>query len=354
MTTERDSEDSFNPHEDASADLTAEKESGDRTDWQAAIFAGRAVDVTTKVAAVVISTLVLLSLFEFWLPWFDVVYQYRFHLTVLLVVVGLALLLRKEIRWAAICLVLSIPTIVVAIALYIPDTHAPNGVTQPVRRIMFLNLFHGNRQLDEVLKLIEREDPDVICFVEITKRIVKRVEILKESYPHSGIDPNYRGVGARIYSKFELVQDSNLATAPRVTDIAVVRAEIHFPEQTATLIVSHPNSPITTDRIFTRNQQIREIAELVQKETLPVICCGDFNCTSWSYQIRNFLNSTRLKDTRKGFGIQPSWPSINSGYLVRIPIDHVFVDRQIAIVNRRLSERVGSDHFAVIVDFEFQ
>ena len=65
--------------------------------------------------------------------------------------------------------------------------------------------------------------------------------------------------------------------------------------------------------------------------------------------MREFLDTTQLKDSRQGFGIQPTWPQ--SQPIMRIPIDHVFASKGIAIHERSIGPAVGSDHFPVIVKF---
>ena len=57
-----------------------------------------------------------------------------------------------------------------------------------------------------------------------------------------------------------------------------------------------------------------------------------------------------MRDARRGFRIQPSWP--NFIWPLRIPIDHTLVSRDVHIVDRGLGPSVGSDHLPVVMDFE--
>jgi endonuclease/exonuclease/phosphatase (EEP) superfamily protein YafD len=61
------------------------------------------------------------------------------------------------------------------------------------------------------------------------------------------------------------------------------------------------------------------------------------------------MRISNLHDSRKGFGIQPTWPSDKPIFMV--PIDHVLVSKEIRIQNRFTGPDIGSDHRPVIVDF---
>ena len=75
---------------------------------------------------------------------------------------------------------------------------------------------------------------------------------------------------------------------------------------------------------------------------------GDMNCTDHSSHFSDFLRATGLHDSRVGFGRQASWPTMFPYY--RIAIDHLFLDDDLAVVNRRLGPMVGSDHFPILIE----
>ena len=37
---------------------------------------------------------------------------------------------------------------------------------------------------------------------------------------------------------------------------------------------------------------------------------GDLNTTSWSYYYKRFVSRMKLYDSRKGFGVHASWPTM--------------------------------------------
>ena len=75
---------------------------------------------------------------------------------------------------------------------------------------------------------------------------------------------------------------------------------------------------------------------------------GDLNTTSWSPFFSDLIEESGLRDSRKGFGIQTTWP--DGLFLLRIPIDHCLVSKDISVLDRRVGPSIGSDHFPVTVD----
>ena len=61
-----------------------------------------------------------------------------------------------------------------------------------------------------------------------------------------------------------------------------------------------------------------------------------------------WLAATGLKDARRGFGLDPSWPTFLP--LLGIPIDHVAVSDEFLVTDHRKLPAFGSDHFPVIAE----
>ena len=99
-----------------------------------------------------------------------------------------------------------------------------------------------------------------------------------------------------------------------------------------------------------RNSQLEIIGESISNDPSKTkIVMGDFNVTPYSYYFSQLKKTIGLKNTMAGFGFQNSWPSLSPLDIFRIPIDHVFVSKNIQVVDRRIGPDLGSDHFPVIV-----
>ncbi|MCU0878609.1 MAG: endonuclease/exonuclease/phosphatase family protein, partial [Pirellulaceae bacterium] len=84
----------------------------------------------------------------------------------------------------------------------------------------------------------------------------------------------------------------------------------------------------------------------------PLVLAGDLNLTEHSPYFRDLLRASGLADTRQGIGIQASWsPRVP---LLSLPLDHVLVSRELAVVSRRLGPPLGSDHRPVVVQLAWR
>jgi endonuclease/exonuclease/phosphatase family metal-dependent hydrolase len=62
-----------------------------------------------------------------------------------------------------------------------------------------------------------------------------------------------------------------------------------------------------------------------------------------------FLHDTGLRDTRRGRGVQPTWPAWLP--LAQVPIDHALVSAGVRVHARFVGGRVGSDRLPIVRDF---
>lgn len=105
----------------------------------------------------------------------------------------------------------------------------------------------------------------------------------------------------------------------------------------------------TEENWHLRNEQLEEIAEFVRDKPGHVVVLGDLNVTPWSKSFQKFTESANLRDSRRGFGVNATWPAWLGG--LGIPIDHCLVSEGIVVRNVETGESVGSDHRPLIAEF---
>jgi endonuclease/exonuclease/phosphatase (EEP) superfamily protein YafD len=120
------------------------------------------------------------------------------------------------------------------------------------------------------------------------------------------------------------------------------------PAGTFCLIATHPLPPVSAENAVMRDEQLQSAGEFAVSLAAPTVLAGDLNTTSWSPCFQDLLAVSGLRDSRRGFGVQPTWP----GWLARlgIPIDHVLVSPEIRVVRRTVGPHIGSDHRPVVID----
>jgi endonuclease/exonuclease/phosphatase (EEP) superfamily protein YafD len=100
----------------------------------------------------------------------------------------------------------------------------------------------------------------------------------------------------------------------------------------------------------TRNTQLSSLVELLDDFSGNKVLVGDLNASVWDIHYRNLEKRSGLRSARRGFGIQPTWPTFLP--FAMIPIDHVLVSSEISVSDVRTGRRIGSDHLPLVVTIE--
>ncbi len=257
---------------------------------------------------------------------------------------GIYCLLRRW-RWAILCGAMIIVNAGLIVPLYLGGESAPEGVV--VYRVILANVYSGNREPREVIDFLRAEDPDIIVLEEVTSAWMQRLSVLGEAYPVSIAKPAEGNFGILLLSRLPLVdgriEEIGMARLPSVV------AQVQTGEGVLNVIGTHPLPPIGSRYTQMRNEQIKQIARRATEPRGPILLVGDLNTTSWSGVFRGLVRESGLRDSRRGFGVQPTWPSGN--LLLQTPLDHILVSPEIVVHDRRVGPHIGSDHLPVILDF---
>ncbi|QEG21545.1 endonuclease/exonuclease/phosphatase family protein [Mariniblastus fucicola] len=230
--------------------------------------------------------------------------------------------------------------------IYLPASQPPAGKTS--LRLMSFNVLATNTEFQAAIEEVRKHDPDVVAVLEYANNWHVAFDHLNETYPYQHRDPRWHGYGIAIFSKLPLENTESVPLTEEEIDNPAAIAKFKFGGQTLRLVAVHVMSPINRYRLDLRNRQFEQIATLVNDESTPTILCGDMNCSPSSRFLSGLIDETALRDSRQGFGVQPSWPDFAFGF--GIPIDHVLVSESVHVHDRFLGEFGGSDHCPVIVD----
>jgi len=255
------------------------------------------------------------------------------------------LLLGRKWRFAALTGAFALLHLLLILPLYFggPAPHPGNAALRAVS----LNLQSGNRMHGAVLDFVRQSGADVLLFMEASPAWMNALEPLKTDYPHWRAAPRRDNFGIAFFSRrpcrrIEIRRSNGMDGVPYVV------AEVEVPGGALTVFGVHPVPPVSRAFARRRNGLMAQVAEEAKDVRGPVMAIGDLNMTSWSPVFRDFLKETGLRDSRKGFGVQATWPVFNP--ILRVPIDHCLVSPGIAVRRRKVGPRVGSDHFPIVVD----
>jgi endonuclease/exonuclease/phosphatase (EEP) superfamily protein YafD len=255
--------------------------------------------------------------------------------------IAIAGLVRKH-RWVA--LVFGCLAIVQAAPLfrYAGSNPVPPDASSTERfRVLMANVLADNVRYEDLDRLIRRERPDVVGLEELTPEWVAGLAAIRSEYPYRVELPiGARGMALWFRARPEVIDPP---ASPLLGGSPFLHAEFAFAGRLRHLWLVHPLMPLYRKGL----PELPALAELIGRTQGSRIVIGDMNTTDGSPLFSDFVRATGLRDSRLGFGRQPSWPS---DLPYRITLEHAFVSDDLAVVARRLGPSIGSDHFPVILD----
>ncbi len=212
-------------------------------------------------------------------------------------------------------------------------------------KILSINLLSSNNNSDEVLDFIINEDPDLIVLQEVNQKWDTYLSSLGSTFPFKLTEIREDNFGLVVLSKVELIDTekiilSNSGVPSFYFKINMDSKETHF-------IATHPLPPIGTDYFDYRNEQFTNLNKMVKRLNGSKVLIGDLNTTSFSPNFNRIIEGTSLRDSRLGFGLQPSWNAQIP--FISVTIDHILISKEIMVTNRMVGPDIGSDHFPVII-----
>ena len=305
----------------------------------------------TLFLAVSVAGLGLLTLVGFlgrrgWL--LDIPNHFRVQYFFLLVLVAVGFLAFGWLWGTAAALGLALVNLVVILPRLIPLAHAASNGSG--YRLLLSNVLKRNRSYHKLLDLVGSQQPDLVVLIEPDRAWLEGLAGLRPDYPYWYSDPRKDAYGIAVLSRqpFDSAEVIHLGSAGVPTVLVRLRL-INDHNRLLTVIATHPPPPKGARHTARRNDQLRALAKFVCQQRGAVLLCGDLNLSPWSPHFLDLLRDSRLADSGRGFGIQPTWPAEN--FWLRTPIDHCLVSPQIMVRRRWLGPPVGSDHLPVILDF---
>jgi endonuclease/exonuclease/phosphatase (EEP) superfamily protein YafD len=223
---------------------------------------------------------------------------------------------------------------------------APPSSSAPRLRLLVANVFKNNRDYEAIAGLIRRERPDVVGLVEVLPHLVAGLEAtaVHREYPYRYYHPvGVQGLALWFRERPAAIEEPAIF-APKGNP--VYRATIRLGGRDVRLWLAHPPHPIGDGR-ERANPDLEALGLAVGKDRGSRILVGDMNRTEGSPYFADLLRYSGLRDSRLGFGPEPSWPAWS---FYRIPIDHAFVSEDLVVVGRRVGPAIGSDHLPLILD----
>ena len=306
----------------------------------------RAASVAAGGAAAVGTLLGLLGGLAWWLELFAH-FQLQYAL-VLTVTITAQLLLQP--RWLA--AVWALP-LAVNLVFIVPLHLAPVSAGAPALRVLHINLNRDLQDARGALSAIASHQADIVFLQEVTPRWGTAVEQI-EGYRVIISQPreDSRGVAALVRhdAKFTVLANV-LQLRADLTDRPTIELIIEMERKSLALLSAHMKRPSDHENWMIQRAELQAAGDWAERQRgarRGVVVIGDINATAWSSSGRILLRGNGLRNSQRGFGVQPTWPA-HLPWALRIPIDHCFHSADLVVVERAVEPGTGSDHLPVMV-----
>ncbi len=277
----------------------------------------------------------------------DIFSHFRFQYFIFFLLTSLLFLVLKKWKTLLVSLVLCLVNLSQIIPLYIPiesDVSQQLGATSDIRIVHF-NVLTSNSEYKKTVEYINKMDPDIISLNEVNQKWIDNLN-LSQKYKYNVMDIREDNFGIALYSKLEMKNPRIEFFGDEGLPSAVAEFVIGVNE--VSILGTHPLHP-SSDRGFkSRNRQFESLIERRGSFSESMIMLGDLNTTSWSNGFTKLIGGMKLYDSRKGYGIQFSWPTTLP--LISVPIDHCLVSKDIKVLKREMGPDLGSDHRPLYVE----
>ena len=232
-----------------------------------------------------------------------------------------------------------------------------NTEVEPSNTISILasNVLQKNDEYQKVVDEVLARNADLLVFTETNAvwrdELQKRLQ--KFDYKNKMEMPLDNTYGMILYSKLPL-EDEKISFLLE-DSIPSMHMKVLLPSgRPVEVHIIHPTPPMPPhDKSSTdRDAQMMMVAKMAKNSKLPVIVAGDFNDVAWSESTALFQNVSGLLDPRIGRGFYNTFNANN--WLMRWPLDHLFVSEHFRLVEIERGKDVGSDHFPLYVKLSLE
>jgi endonuclease/exonuclease/phosphatase (EEP) superfamily protein YafD len=258
----------------------------------------------------------------------------------------LAMALGRRYRATAGCLLLAAVQSIPVFRFAGPNPVPPDRGA-PRLRILMANVHVENTDYQAIADLIRRERPAVVGLVEVLPHLIDGLEAtgIHHEFPYRYVLP----VGAQGQAIW-FREKPLWVEGPAIFAFEgnpVLRATVSLGGRPVRIWLVHPPNPIGHRGRPRANLDLEALGLAVEEAGGSQAVIGDLNRSEGSPYFAEFRRRSGLRDSRLGFGRQPSWPTWSP---YRIAIDHAFLSSDLAVVDRRLGPNIGSDHLPLILD----
>jgi endonuclease/exonuclease/phosphatase (EEP) superfamily protein YafD len=299
----------------------------------------------TKLSAVIVATSSVAPLLDDYLWYLELFTHFKLQYFLASGLLCVFFLFLKEWKYAS-AMIIVLGLNMVHIAPWYVDAKS----IEPSEHLATIKLVHSNVQTQNsnyqaLIDLVIEESPDIFVAQEVNKQWLKQLSKVENILPYNQVRTREDNFGIALFSKYPL----DIAEFIYFGETTVPSLKVSFTvaQRQISLITSHPLPPITKAYFESRNSQIIAVSDESKEIENPLIVIGDFNVTMWSKSYATLEERAGLFNTRKGFGLLPTWPT--NLLPLMIPIDHCLVSSDFDVLDLQVGRDIGSDHLPLMI-----
>jgi len=189
--------------------------------------------------------------------------------------------------------------------------------------IISANVYQMNTKFERFIKLVEREQPDIVLTMESNQAWEDALSVIEKDYPYHEKVPLENTYGIHLYSKIKF--SSSKVNYFVADDIPSIDCELITEDGFEfRLFGVHPPPPTPTEEPNSkeRDGELLSVAKEIRKKDMPTIVVGDFNNVAWARSSVLFRKTSKLIDPRLGRGLISTFHA--KYWLLRFPIDQMY------------------------------
>jgi endonuclease/exonuclease/phosphatase (EEP) superfamily protein YafD len=224
-------------------------------------------------------------------------------------------------------------------------------------RVMTMNIWGRNHEIDRMRDEILKQAPDVIVFQEFRSFHQPLLDALRETMPYQQVCDTPTACGLAIVSRIPwkatgflgddtirldplapgLFPDNTAARSP-----PLIWADFEVEGRALRIYGLHLGWPFDP---YIQRSNINWLIEALPHTKRPYVIAGDFNLSPWSWKLNQLGTQAGLK---RHVTFALSWPMHRLFPFVLI--DNVLATPEFANISLRMGDNVGSDHVPLVVD----
>lgn len=255
-------------------------------------------------------------------------------------------------RWrpAVVAAVTTVALVAVVAPRTFPST--PPAVTGPPVRLLTANLLAGSADAEALVDLVRRHSVEVLAVQEFTPTIAAELDRLglDQLLPYRELHPIEGTPGSGLYARYP-IRAGGVRHSSNGWGFRQAYGTVLVPAAPPVQVESvHPSAPYALDQVGNWRRDLAAQPPATPDGQLRILA-GDFNATLDHAPLRALLDTGYVDAAdAAGTGLTGTWGPYDGDLIPPVTIDHVLVDRRIAVRSTTVYGIPGSDHRAVFTD----